>query len=364
MGSKSSNKRDRIWLRCETKEFERRTPLSPSDASILVEKGHHIHVESSPNRIFEDELYREAGCEIESPGSWSSAPVGAYVLGLKELPEGVSPIGHRHIYFAHAYKKHIGASALLKRFKDGGGAVFDLEYLHGEDGRRVVTFGGWAGFVGAALGLDILCHQQSTPVEGYPSITGTFSSTQLIDMLSEKLSLLEKAPRIIIIGANGRSGQGALNLLKSLNLCATEWDMQETRDGGPFGEITEYNVFINCVLVKKKIPPLLTLGVLETPGRRLSVIADVSCDAGNPTNSLPIYDKSTTFDHPTRRIISGELPLDVMAIDHLPSLLPAESSADFSRQLLPLLVSLLESEEVPGIWQRAKAYYDENIKDI
>ena len=364
MKNERSHTGDRIWLRCETKEFERRTPLTPADAALLVERGHRIHVESSKDRIFDDELYREAGCEIESPGSWSEAPPDAYILGLKELPAGSSPIKQRHIYFAHAYKKHLGASALLKRFKTGQGAILDLEYLHDGDGRRVVTFGMWAGFVGAALGLDVLCYQLCGSADLYPPITKFFSSTELIDMLSKKLSIFKKTPRVIVVGAKGRSGQGALNLLHSLDLEATEWDLQETKGGGPFKEIAEHDLFINCVMVRKEIPPLLTLAVLETTERRLAVISDVTCDAGNPTNTLPIYDKSTTFDHPTRCIIPGELPLDLTAIDHLPSLLPAESSTDFSSQLRPHLISLLESENTPEIWQRSKAYYDENIQGI
>ena len=367
-------KKNHIWLRCETKKFERRTPLTPSNAKVLVEKKHPIHVESSQSRIFKDEQYREAGCRIETPGSWPTAPLNAYILGLKELPEETIPIKHRHIYFAHVYKKQAGAAALLKRFKNGQGVIFDLEYLHDENGGRVVTFGKWAGFIGAGLSLDIFCQHpsdralgpcsaggamgRSRPGEEHPGITHSFNSTQLIDRLSEKLSLLKNAPRIIIIGAQGRTGQGAIELLHSLNLEATEWDLQETKDGGPFKEIVDYNILINCVLVKEKIPPFLTFKTLEVPTRRLSVIADIACDPGSPFNPLPIYDHTTTFEHPTHRLISGPDPLDVMAIDHLPSLLPAESSIDFSGQLLPYLTALLESEEMPRIWRNAKTYYD------
>jgi hypothetical protein len=40
-------------------------------------------------------------------------------------------------------------------------------------------------------------------------------------------------------------------------------------------------------------------------------------------------------------------PLDVIAIDHLPALLPLESSADFSAQLLPALIQLADLEQSP-----------------
>jgi saccharopine dehydrogenase (NAD+, L-lysine-forming) len=51
--------------------------------------------------------------------------------------------------------------------------------------------------------------------------------------------------------------------------------------------------------------------------------------------------------------------LDVMAIDNLPSMLPAESSVDYAEQLLPSLLTL--GDLGSGVWGRAKATFDENM---
>jgi saccharopine dehydrogenase (NAD+, L-lysine-forming) len=48
-------------------------------------------------------------------------------------------------------------------------------------------------------------------------------------------------------------------------------------------------------------------------------------------------------------------PLDVTAIDNLPSLMPVESSQDYAAQLLP---SLLTLTDLAGVWGRAKAEFD------
>ncbi len=48
-------------------------------------------------------------------------------------------------------------------------------------------------------------------------------------------------------------------------------------------------------------------------------------------------------------------PLDVTAIDNLPSLLPVESSEDYAAQLLPSLLTLTDLTE--GVWGRAKTEY-------
>jgi saccharopine dehydrogenase (NAD+, L-lysine forming) len=49
-------------------------------------------------------------------------------------------------------------------------------------------------------------------------------------------------------------------------------------------------------------------------------------------------------------------PLDVTAIDNLPSLLPVESSEDYAAQLLPSLLTLGALEA--GVWGRARAEFE------
>lgn len=51
------------------------------------------------------------------------------------------------------------------------------------------------------------------------------------------------------------------------------------------------------------------------------------------------------------RLRGGEQPLDLIAIDNLPSLLPAEASIAFSAQLTPLLARL--DDPADPVWERA-----------
>lgn len=46
-----------LWLRCETKEFERRAALTPTTSKKLIEAGFDIIVERDEQRIFEDSEY-------------------------------------------------------------------------------------------------------------------------------------------------------------------------------------------------------------------------------------------------------------------------------------------------------------------
>ena len=140
--------------------------------------------------------------------------------------------------------------------------------------------------------------------------------------------------------------------------------MKETAQGGPFKEIVESDIFVNCIYLSQPIPPFLTLDLLDLPSRTLSVLVDVSCDPNNPHNPLPIYNASTTFNHPTLCVETGKsAPLDIIAIDHLPTLLPREASDQFCMDLYPSLLELSHYIDA-RVWTDAKQLFEKKIKEM
>lgn len=170
-----------------------------------------------------------------------------------------------------------------------------------------------------------------------------------------------------MLGALGRCGSGAVDLLEQVG-CAqvTKWDLAETKDrNGPYPEIVESDIFVNCIYLSKPIPPFINLESLNSPKRNLSVVCDVSCDTTNPHNPIPIYSINTTFDKPTVEVpLEGTGPrLSVISIDHLPSALPRESSEAFSSALLPSLLALKDRSTAP-VWQGAEKLYQEKVQTL
>jgi len=354
-----------IWLRAETKPHEQRTALSPQGAKALLLAGFKVTVECSSQNIFDQELYRQIDAELVPQGSWVNAPKEAIILGLKELPEDSFELIHQHIYFAHAYKEQSGWQDLLSRFKRGGGELFDLEYLVDEKQRRVAAFGYWAGFAGAALSVLAWANQQQDINPPLADISSYKNKQQLLSDLELAISKTEnkskEKPKLLVIGAKGRSGSGAVDLAKALSLEVLEWDLAETKKGGPFEEIIQADIFINCVLINQDLPPFITKELLSKEERKLSVIVDVSCDPYGSYNPLPIYQQCTTFKTPCLRIDDTKV-LDLIAIDHLPSLLPKESSEDYGEQLLTHLLTLDDKSQ--GVWPNALALFNSKINNL
>lgn len=166
--------------------------------------------------------------------------------------------------------------------------------------------------------------------------------------------------------ATGYSGEFGVVIegarCKLLIICQ-KWDLEETSaKPGPYQEIIESDVFVNCIYLSAKIPPFIEPQSLSTHNRKLSVVCDVSCDTTNPHNPIPIYDVNTTFSNPTVPVKlptgSSDLPLTVISIDHLPSLLPRESSEAFSAALLPSLLQLNDWKHA-RVWQQAERLFKE-----
>ena len=336
----------RLWMRSETRPDETRAPIVPADARWLVQHGIELTVEASPHRIFPLAGYLAAGAAAAPAGSWVDAPADHYVIGLKELPERPAELRHRHIYFGHAYKGQRGGRTLLNRFAAGGGMLLDLEYRTGASGRRLAAFGYWAGYAGAALAT---AHHRGTL--SVPLRPGSQRD------MDEALRNCRPAvgTRALVIGALGRSGRGACDALAIAGITPTRWDLAETRVLDR-AALLSHAILVNTVLSTEPAPAFLTEDDFGDPRRRLTVIADVSCDAGSPCNLLPVYDTPTAWGDPVRRLTAGPPPLDLIAIDNLPALLPAEASTDFSAQLRLQLAGLAAGTPP---WQRCITAFTE-----
>ena len=346
-----------LWVRAEQRPNEERVGLTPEGAAALIKAGIRVSVELSSVRAIPINGYRDAGCEIVAENLWPDAPADAIIFGLKELPEDGTTLRHRHIMFGHAYKGQPAGRELLKRFKAGGGTLYDLEYLVGEDGRRVAAFGYWAGYAGAAVSLKCWAAQQRGTIAG--PVRKVPSKAALLDQLATELDGLSR-PRAIIIGALGRVGTGAADLCTAMGVEVTRWDMAETASGGPFPEVLQHEIFLNCILARPGCPVFVPASAKTDP-RKLTVIGDIACDPTSDFSPIKVYDRATDWDAPALRVHDNP-PLDVTAIDNLPSLMPVESSQDYAAQLLPSLLTLTTLTD--GVWGRAKTEFDHHIATL
>lgn len=354
-----------IWVRAEQRAHEQRVGVTPHGVRRLMAAGHVVTVEESPVRAIATQDFIATGCDVAAAHSWVDAPDDAIIFGLKELDPDGPDLRHRHIMFGHAYKGQADGPQLLRRFRRGGGTLLDLEYLTDAGGRRVAAFGYWAGYAGAAVGL--MAYAAQTDAGQTDAAQTGAGQLGAVGVYAEKDALLKDlrarlrgvpAASGIVIGALGRVGTGAGDLLDAVGVPVIRWDIDQTCGGGPFPEILTHTLFVNCILAGPGVPVFVPKSALSAQ-RALRVIADVSCDPSSSYNPVPIYDHATSFGDPVIRVAGGKAPLDVMAIDNLPSMLPVESSQDYAGQLLPHLLAL--DSDPHGVWARAGAIFRQHI---
>lgn len=97
-----------FWLRCETKEFERRVPLTLRTAKLLIDAGFDNYVERDEQRIFDDSEYEAYVCQslvfmlpsatsqgytLVANNSWKSARSRSLSSASKTSPHHLSLSG-------------------------------------------------------------------------------------------------------------------------------------------------------------------------------------------------------------------------------------------------------------------------------
>ena len=337
-----------LWLRSEYKNLRKATPLIPVMLTLL-NLGHVVTIEESLQRVYSVEEYRKVGCTIVPAGTWEYAPYDAYILGLKNLPDSHQSLRHKHIYFAHSFKEQLHSKWLLRRFRKGGGILYDLEYLIDNEKQRVAAFGYYAGVAGAAIALMIWAMKKQGKSAPYHIPRLYMNENEMIDDIHKMFHLVGAKPSVLIIGAKGRSGLGASYLIRRLGIQAVHWERKHTQNKNLNQQISQFEVMLNCIFVDESTPIFLTKEDLINNKINLSVISDISCEPDSKYHPLPFYKETTSFEMPTQAIGS----VDLIAIDNLPSYLPVDSSIHFSGQLINHLIDLLSEDRENAVWHKA-----------
>ena len=264
--------------------------------------------------------YRAAGCEIVAENTWPDAPADAIIFGLKELPDDGTPLIHRHIMFGHAFKGQHSGRALLARFKAGGGTLYDLEYLVDEDRpprrrlwllgrvRRCRRIGEGLGGAGGGRHLPRRRHlpRQDRADRG----------------VARRSCRHRPAPAPRHRHRRARPGRHRCrrSLRRARHATSPAGTWRKPPSGGPFPEILEHEIFLNCIFARPGTPVFVGPDALAQP-RRLTVIGDIACDPDSDYNPVPVYNAATSWDAPAVRV--AEDPAARRDGDRQPALAPA-----------------------------------------
>lgn len=337
-----------LWLRTEYKENETRAALTPEHAKYLIDKGHNVIVEKSAARIFKNSEYEQSGCGVAKADEWRYAPENAIILGLKKIPDDNFPLIHKHIYFAHAYNnkriftEKLDSLNLFKRFTEGNGLHYDLEFLTDENSRRICAFGYYAGIVGAYFSLCLWYEKHYQRKEMFDYSQQSNNELYFYNKVDNYCQY--KKPSVLVIGATGRCGSGVVEILKRHNIPYVAWGRAETQNAACMKSVMNFDILINCISASEETNDILTHKDLIN-NRKLSVIGDIGCETSD-NNPIKIYKGTTSYENISHRIPSSSGIIDVIAIDNLPSFFSRESSYYFSSKLMPSILDLLEGKQI------------------
>lgn len=339
-----------LVIRREYKLNEYRVPIIPVDCLKLL-NNFTIYVESSIDRCFRDELYKNCGCIlIDDYTKHNFNKEETLIIGLKDLDYNKDILlSYKHLYFSHTFKNQLNSSEILSSFKNEGGIIYDLEYLVDDKNKRLIAFGFWAGFIGTATSL-LQFYYKSINKE-LINLAPKDDYKILIDELKNYRDYY-KSIEIGIIGINGRCGQGCKYLLDKLDIKYIGYSRGDLLDS-----LINHDIIINCIKLEKDTE--FTLISYNNLGdfKKLSIINDVSCDITAVNNPIKLDYQLTTFNNP---IYKYNKQLDIICIDNLPSLLPINSSTEFSNKLTELIIDINSNI----IWENLENLYYDKIKHI
>ena len=337
---------NKIYIRCEDIPNEFRTPLVPSDVRILLKKGFQVYIQTSKNRIYKDSDYSKAGAVLTTQKWYNSNYRDFLIVGLKEFYSLSYLDNHKHVYFSHSFKNQINSQETLTAFKDSNSILYDFEYFLNNKNKRIIAFGSYAGQAGCALGL--IQYYNKINKQTMPRLRPWSSYNEMLTtLINHSIPNL----KIAIVGANGRCGKGVQKVLNDISKPYYTFDKLSD-----YSKLKDYDIIFNCILLDESYNKIWFDE--STKFNKPTIIVDISCDYSKPNNPIQLYREATTWKNP---VLQYNDNVDIIAIDNLPSLLPKESSDEFSNIFKRLLL-LKQKDEQNFIWSKTLDFYKINIK--
>ncbi|KAM7513485.1 hypothetical protein LguiA_003068 [Lonicera macranthoides] len=212
-----------------TNKWERRVPLTPSHCARLLHSGKgeagvvRIIVQPSTKRIHHDALYEDVGCEISEDLSECGL-----ILGVKQPKLEMILPDRAYAFFSHTHKAQKENMPLLDKILVERASLFDYELILGDDGKRLLAFGKFAGRAGlidflCGLGQRYLSLGYSTP---FLSLGASYMYSSLAAAKAAVISVGEEiatmglpsgiCPLVFVFTGSGNVSVGAQEIFKLL----------------------------------------------------------------------------------------------------------------------------------------------------
>lgn len=366
---------------------DRRVVLSPRACKKLLKKFPElsIKVESSNDRFFTDEDYKNEGIEVVNDVSDCEV-----LLGVKEVPIEYLIPNKKYFFFSHTIKKQKYNRKLLQAILAKNIELYDHEVIVNEKGQRLVAFGRYAGIVGAYNGFRT--YGLKFKLFELPKAETLHDQLMLIHEL-QKLKL----PNIkVVLTGKGRVGNGAKEMLKGMGMREVKVKefLSKTFNEPVFVQIDvlDYNkridgkiideqdffinpsdytsnfmrfakvadMYIACHFFGSGSPYIFTREDAKSENFKIKVVADISCDIDGPVASTI---RSSTIENPIygfNPITEGEVDfrdedaIAVMAVDNLPCELPKDASDGFGESFSKHVIPAFFNNDAEGVLFRAR----------
>ncbi|OBZ72980.1 Peroxisome biosynthesis protein PAS1 [Grifola frondosa] len=370
-----------------TRIWERRCPLTPDAVSELVEQdGVDVLVQDCDRRVFSMDEFIKAGARPHPTLSPAHITVGIKETPVHEILTSSLPapyhdssnsplIPRTHFMFSHTVKGQLYNMELLSKFLSAPVAagstlpkesemlprLIDYELLTGDDGKRTVGFGWFAGVAGALEAFCALAHAHlelgvASPFLRTPrpqtqpslsSIRGTLRDVVGMRIASEGTPKV-LGPLVIGVTGTGKVSQGVLAILEDLPI-------QKVRAEDLPALISDPDTDLHKIYVVHALPNDYFVRLDGRPYERSDYYANPQeyRSEFHTKGGLEFLPRHSTLSVPffsTRPpILPQHLPsVTMMAVDILPSALPLEASQHFSRVLLPYLRTLMTEYHANG----------------